>query len=707
MKQNRLKKKPNTFQFCLLLAFAMVSSIAVSQNFAWMKGSSTNIQPGVYGTIGTPAIANTPGAREVPVSWTDAAGNFWLFGGFGYDGSSSNGLLNDLWKYSPSTNQWTWVSGNNIPDDAGVYGTLGTPSSLNVPGARMGSAAWADASGNLWLFGGQGWDATGNFGLLNDLWKYNITSNQWTWMKGSNLADANTTYGSIGVPAAPNTPGGRNLSGTWTDPSGNLYLIGGSGLDGTGNYGDLNDLWRYNITSGQWTWLKGSNTTDQNGVYGTIGVAASGNMPGGRNMPNCWRDATGTLWLFGGAGYDASTSFEDYLNDLWSYNPATNQWTWVKGSNLSGAAGVYGTIGTPAPGNVPGARVGGTSWIDASGNFFLFGGGGYDGSSNVDLLNDLWKYNPGTNQWSWIKGSNTISQNGVYGTLGVAAPANGPGGRGSAAGWIDGSNNLWLFGGFGYDDSSTFPDDLNDLWRLTNCATTPTINAVASASALCIGGTASLTATGAVAYLWNNTQAGATIVVTPTVTGQLSYTVVGTDVNGCTGSASASISVAPLPVVTAVSNKSVSCAGEQVTLSANGALTYSWSTAPVVVGASLVISPTVTTVYVVTGKDGNGCVNTYSISQSVNICTGINEATGLSTLRKVYPNPGNGSFTISGEVFDSGSVIVVFNTLGQKVYETTLSGEDNHVRTDLNKGVYYFNILTKDQKGSSGKFIIE
>jgi hypothetical protein len=41
-----------------------------------------------------------------------------------------------------------------------------------MPGARFGAHSWTDASGNLWLFGGQGGDATGNVGYLNDLWKY-------------------------------------------------------------------------------------------------------------------------------------------------------------------------------------------------------------------------------------------------------------------------------------------------------------------------------------------------------------------------------------------------------------------------------------------------------------------------------------------------------------------------------------------------------
>ena len=72
------------------------------------------------------------------------------------------GYLNDLWKYS--NNQWTWVSGNNSVNAAGVYGTQGVASASNYPGARYGAVSWIDSSGSLWLFGGYGYDASGSHG---------------------------------------------------------------------------------------------------------------------------------------------------------------------------------------------------------------------------------------------------------------------------------------------------------------------------------------------------------------------------------------------------------------------------------------------------------------------------------------------------------------------------------------------------------------
>jgi N-acetylneuraminic acid mutarotase len=145
-----------------------------------MGGSNTlgsyHGQSGVYGTLGTVASTNVPGGRFHPTSWTDASGNFWLFGGYGYDSHGMSGVLNDLWKFNPASDEWAWMSGSSTVGayggQFGVYGTLGTPAATNVPGGRDYPTSWRDASGNLWLFGGFGYDSTRTEGDLNDLWKY-------------------------------------------------------------------------------------------------------------------------------------------------------------------------------------------------------------------------------------------------------------------------------------------------------------------------------------------------------------------------------------------------------------------------------------------------------------------------------------------------------------------------------------------------------
>jgi len=143
-----------------------------SGEWTWMSGVNVAGESGIYGTQGVAALTNVPGARSGAVTWTDAEGNLWLFGGYGYGASTANvNVLNDLWEYSAG--QWTWVSGSNVNGQSGAYGTMSTAAPGNVPGARSLGLGWTDAHGNLWLYGGNGVDSLGTAGYLNDSWEYN------------------------------------------------------------------------------------------------------------------------------------------------------------------------------------------------------------------------------------------------------------------------------------------------------------------------------------------------------------------------------------------------------------------------------------------------------------------------------------------------------------------------------------------------------
>jgi N-acetylneuraminic acid mutarotase len=363
--------------------------------WTWVSGGNGDNASGVYGTQGTAAASNVPGARQAASSWVDSSGHLWLFGGVGYDATGAVGDLNDLWQYTPSTGQWLWISGGNGVNASGVYGTQGTAAASNVPGARQTANSWIDSSGNLWLFGGVGYGSTGALGSLNDLWRYSPSSGQWTWVTGGNGDNASGVYGTQGTAAAGNAPGARYSASSWITSGNLLWLFGGYGYDSVGTVGKLNDLWQYSTSSGQWTWVGGQDGTNPGGVYGTLGSSTANNLPGARQSATSWTDSSGDLWLFGGIGFD-STGAVGSLNDLWRFLPSAGQWTWVSGGNDDNASGFYGTQGTAAPGNVPGARSSFSSWIDSSGNMWLFGGYGYDSSGDLGYLNDLWQYNPST-----------------------------------------------------------------------------------------------------------------------------------------------------------------------------------------------------------------------------------------------------------------------------------------------------------------------
>jgi N-acetylneuraminic acid mutarotase len=393
------------------------------------------------------------------------------------------------WAQTGNTIEWTWVSGDSIDTECniggcvtipGVWGTLGVPAAANDPGSRISALSWTDSKGNLWLFGGGGGISSVEAyvgGYLDDLWEYNPSTQQWAWMAGTSGGGDNFyavagVYGTMGTPAAGNTPGGRTFSVNWTDGNGNLWLFGGATFDTGGQPETLNDLWEFNPSTSLWAWMGGSNTPNPSGVYGTLGMPAAGNIPGGRSGSVAWTDKSGNLWVLGGctgtesggAYLPNTANIGGYLNDLWEFEPSSNEWAWMGGSNTVNPSGSYGTLGTAAAGNIPGGRTGSVSWTDGSGNFWLFGGQGIDSAGNTGLLNDLWKFNPSSNEWTWMGGSNAANSTGAYGTLGTPAAGNIPGGRGSSVTWTDGSGNFWLFGGQGIDSAGN-TGYLNDLWE--------------------------------------------------------------------------------------------------------------------------------------------------------------------------------------------------------------------------------------------------
>jgi len=134
----------------------------------------------------------------------------------------------------------------------------------------------------------------------------------------------------------------------------------------------------------------------------------------------------------------------------------------------------------------------------------------------------------------------------------------------------------------------------------------------ATGATICAGNTASISATGATNYTWSNASTGSPISVNPATT--TTYTVSGTDGSGCTGIATATVTVNPLPVIT-VNNPSI-CSGNTTDLTAGGANTYVWSTGST--ANPLQVNPAITTSYTVTGTDGNTCSNTAVATVTVN-----------------------------------------------------------------------------------------
>ncbi|MBK6641857.1 MAG: hypothetical protein IPG39_11820 [Bacteroidetes bacterium] len=246
-----------------------------------------------------------------------------------------------------------------------------------TPRARFeSSASWIDENGNFWFYGGH---QNGSLGYFSDMWKYNPVSNQWAWMNGSITTNQLPVYGVQGIPSPNNSPGGRYVYSHWKEC--NYFWIFG------GDKGVVYaDLWRYDLTTNEWTWMSGTDQTNAPGVSGGECIGGMNYHPSGRHESRSnASDQCGNLWLFGGQTNGGTR------NDLWVYQVSNNTWTFINGSLNTVSNGKYNTKGISSPTNSPSARFGSIMWNDSNGNFWMFGGEHLGG---LQFCNDVWKFSP-------------------------------------------------------------------------------------------------------------------------------------------------------------------------------------------------------------------------------------------------------------------------------------------------------------------------
>lgn len=180
--------------------------------------------------------------------------------------------------------------------------------------------------------------------------------------------------------------------------------------------------------------------------------------------------------------------------------------------------------------------------------------------------------------------------------------------------------------------------------------TLPTITA--TSTVICNTSSATLTASGASTYTWSTMVNGSSISVAPS--NNTTYTVAGTDGNGCTNFTTATVTVNPLPNVAV--NSATLCKGSSVILTATGVIACTWLPATGLsstVGTSVSANPVSTTQYTVSGTDANGCSGTAMSTVTVNqlpnviangdtICKGTPTTLAASGASTYNWNPGSG-----------------------------------------------------------------
>lgn len=217
------------------------------------------------------------------------------------------------------------------------------------------------------------------------------------------------------------------------------------------------------------------------------------------------------------------------------------------------------------------------------------------------------------------------------------------------------------------------------------------------------------TVTNALSGIWSGGNGGAFAGPGPTTT----YTMVAADFSigsgtfalttqsaspGCLN-ATKTITVTfytPQPI-NAIANPPQICAGQNATISANGAVSYTW-TPPLTLNG--IVSPSVNTSYTVVGVGANTSTNVSVVTLSVDLCTGLSNSpiNGLDHI-KIHPNPSSGIFNIDCN-FDSDNLFLeVYNALGQKILDQKILSENTNI--DLSKyprGIYYLKIIGADKQ---------
>ncbi|WP_265131297.1 choice-of-anchor L domain-containing protein [Chryseobacterium oranimense] len=208
---------------------------------------------------------------------------------------------------------------------------------------------------------------------------------------------------------------------------------------------------------------------------------------------------------------------------------------------------------------------------------------------------------------------------------------------------------------------------------VTQNTTLPTATVVSSQPRICLGESVTLTASGGVTYNWVGLPGnGNTQVVSPTLT--TVYTVYAVSANGCVSATPATVTVIVGPPTAGLSASKIKiCAGESVTLTATGGVTYNWVGLPGN-GNTQVVTPTITTEYSVYALGGNGCSSINPAKVTIEVVPAI-----VSTLEDVYVCEGDTGVLDAGPgtnytyLWNTGATTQTISTNVPGTYTVTIS----------------------------------
>ena len=158
----------------------------------------------------------------------------------------------------------------------------------------------------------------------------------------------------------------------------------------------------------------------------------------------------------------------------------------------------------------------------------------------------------------------------------------------------------------------------------------PTLTAGSTSSAICQSASVGLNVSGASTYTWMpGSLSGNSVNVSPAA--NTTYTVNGTDANGCVNSKTVAVIVNNNPTLTATSSSSAICANASASMTAGGAQSFTWMPGSLS-GANVTVSPLSNTTYTLNGVDANGCSGSKTIALVVNANPSISASANASAI---------------------------------------------------------------------------
>jgi hypothetical protein len=249
--------------------------------------------------------------------------------------------------------------------------------------------------------------------------------------------------------------------------------------------------------------------------------------------------------------------------------------------------------------------------------------------------------------------------------------------------------------------------------NINGCATTttllisvyplPTLTAQQSATSVCPSSILGFTASGAISYTWNTGAIGTITTVTPATNS--TYTVYGSNAEGCVSSKTLAVITRSVPLITIYQSADSLCPGEVITFTATGANSYTWLPGGIT-ASTFSAGPFISSVYNAIGRSVNTCTHVAFVMVAVDPCTHLTDNDEFLKHVNVFPNPTHDDIRIDFNR-KGHKKILVFNAIGRIIQEkNTMKELETIYLSAYPKGIYFIKVM-QDQNFRSFKVIVE